>query len=248
MRNLSQYAEDYSQQPFDQIHLKFRRIKLIEQIKKYQHRRILEISCGVRPFFEDFTDFDELTIVEPTKAFFENATELLKDYPELHSKTILINDFFENAIDKLVKQKLDFIILSNVLQEIEDVPLFLQGLHKICQKDTVIHIIVPNANSFHRLLAFEMGIIDSVHQLSDRNILLQQQTVFDLKSLSELLRKNGFSIIETGSSFIKPFTHQQMHDMLEHKIINENTLNGLYSMVEHMPELGAEIFIDCRVS
>jgi hypothetical protein len=148
-----------------------------------------------------------------------------------------MNDYFENVIDKLSSYKLDFVILSNVLQEIEDILSFLKGLYKICQKDTIVHIVVPNAKSFHRLLAFEMGIIDSVYQLSDRNILLQQTTVFDLKSLSQLLMKNGFNIIKAGSSFIKPFTHQQMHDMLKHNIINDKALDGLYKMEQYMPDL-----------
>jgi hypothetical protein len=247
MRNLSKYAEDYTQQPFDQTHLQFRRKKLIEQINVYQHVRILEISCGKRPFFQDFTDFEELIIVEPTKAFYENATGLLKNYPELDSKVVVMNDYFENLIDKLSTYKFDFVILSNVLQEIEDISCFLDGLHKICQKNTLVHVVVPNAKSFHRLLAFEMGIIDSVYQLSDRNVLLQQNTVFDLKSLSEILMKSGFSIIESGSSFIKPFTHQQMHDMLKHEIIDEKTLDGLYKMVQYMPELGSEIFVNCKI-
>jgi hypothetical protein len=247
MRNLSKYAVDYSQQPFDQTHLRFRRNKLIEQIKEYQHQRILEISCGKRPFFQDFTDFEELIIVEPTNAFYENATLLLKNSPELYPKVVVMNDYFENVIDKLSRYQLDFIILSNVLQEIEDILTFLKGLYKICQKDTIVHIVVPNAKSFHRLLAFEMGIIDSVYQLSDRNILLQQTTVFDLKSLSELLMKNGFNIIKAGSSFIKPFTHQQMHDMLKHNTINDKTLDGLYKMEQYMPDLGSEIFVNCKI-
>lgn len=248
MRDLSKYEEDYRQQPFDQTHLRFRRIKLLEQIRKYQHEEVLEISCGTRPLFKDFTDFEKLVIVEPSKVFFENALGLLRDYPDLDSKVAFINDYFENAVEKLNAYYFDFVILSNVLQEVEDASSFLQGLRKICRRNTIVHIVVPNAKSFHRLLAFEMGIINSIHELSDRNFLLQQQRVFDLKSLSELLTKSGFSIIETGSSFIKPFTHQQMQDMLGDKIINEQTLNGLYKMVQYMPELGSELFVNCKIS
>lgn len=247
MRNLLKYAEDYTQQPFDDTHLHFRRKKLIEQIEEYQPKRIVEISCGKRPFFQDYTNFEELIIVEPTKAFYDNASGLLKNYPELDSKVILINDYFENASDQLLEADIDFIIVSNVLQEIEDVSTFLKGLHNICSKNTIVHIVVPNAKSFHRLLAFEMGIIDSVYQLSDRNILLQQATVFDLETLSEVIKKIGFDIVKAGSSFIKPFTHQQMHDLLKHNIINETTLEGLYKMEQYMPELGAEIFVNCKI-
>ena len=247
MRNLSKYAQDYCQQPFDQTHAKFRKLKLIEQIIKHPHENILEIGCGLHPFFEDFTDFNELIIIEPSTFFFNNALVLLKNSPELNSKVTCMNDYFENVIDKIKKYRLDFIILSNLLHEIENVSSFLKVLHKICNEDSVLHIVVPNAKSFHRILAFEMGMIDSIYQLSDRNILLQQNTVFDLESLSALLAKNGFNIIESGSSFIKPFSHQQMQDMLEHKIINEKTLTGFYKMVYYMPELGSEIFVNCKI-
>ncbi len=247
MRNLYKYAQDYCQQPFDQTHVKFRKLKLLEQIKKHPHESILEIGCGLHPFFEDYTEFKELIIIEPSTVFFNNAVGLLKNSPELSSKVVIMNDYFENVIDKISTYKLDFIILSNLLHEIENVSSFLKALHKICHEDTILHIVVPNAKSFHRILAFEMGMIDSIYQLSDRNILLQQKTVFDLESLSALLVKNGFNIIESGSSFIKPFSHQQMQDMLEHKIINEKILTGFYKMVNYMPELGSEIFVNCKI-
>ena len=93
MRNLTKYAEDYTSQPFDDIHLKFRRLKLIEKIREQKHENILEISCGKRPFFQDFTDFKKLMIVEPTRAFYDNATELLSKNPDLQSKVFVFNDY-----------------------------------------------------------------------------------------------------------------------------------------------------------
>ncbi len=247
MRNLLKYAQDYSQQPFDQTHAKFRKLKLLEQIRKYRHDKILEIGCGLHPLFEDFTDFKELIILEPSGEFFNNAARLLKQLPELVSKVILINDYLDAAVDKIKAHKPDYIVLSNVLHEIENVPVFLKDLRKVCYNNTILHVIVPNAKSFHRILAYEMGIIDSIYQLSDRNILLQQQTVFDLEILTELLAKNGFCIVESGTSFIKPFTHMQMQFMLENRIIDDVMLKGLYKLVKYMPELGSEIYVNAKI-
>ena len=65
--------------------------------------------------------------------------------------------------------------------------------------NTIIHINVPNANSFHRLLAVEMGLIENVFELSKNNVSFQQQNVFDLNKLIELVEKLDFKIIESFS-------------------------------------------------
>ena len=48
--------------------------------------------------------------------------------------------------------------------------------------------------------------------------------------------------------FIKPFTHKQMFEMLETKIIDEKVLEGLYGMTKYMPNLGSEIFIEFKLN
>ena len=159
---------------------------------------------------------------------------IISSVPLLFGKTKIFFGFFE----------FDFIILSNVLQEIEDVSLFLKGLNQICNEDTIVHIVVPNAKSFHRLLAFEMGLVSSIYELSERNILLQQQTVFDVDGLSKTLIQNEFEVINHGSCFVKPFTHVQMHKSTEQNDRDHNMLNGLYRMTKYLPDFGAEIFIN----
>jgi hypothetical protein len=107
---------------------------------------------------------------------------------------------------------------------------------------------VPNAKSFHRLLALEAGLIDSIYQYSENDKIFQRRAVFNIGTYSDLFRRNGFTIRECGTYFIKPFTHQQMDKMVSGGIIDSKVLDGLNNMIKYLPEFGAEIFATCSVS
>lgn len=244
MRDIIDYSHKYSVQPFEEIQVEYRRRKILERIKNYEHRTILEIGCGLVPFFQNYSDFNLLVIVEPSEHFYENAKTILHKDNNLQSKVILINDYLENAISKLSKYEFDFILVSGLIHELDNVTFFLNKLRDLLKKSTIVHANVPNARSFHRVLALEMGIIQTVFEMSDMNLRMQQHRVLDLTSFSELIINHGFKIIKSGSFFIKPFTHTQMSKLLETKIIDEIVLNGLYNMVKYIPDLGSEIFIE----
>ena len=106
---------------------------------------------------------------------------------------------------------------------------------------------MPNAKSFHRLLALESGIINTEFHLSENNIALEQTSIFDLSTLSELIENNGFEIIESGSYFVKPFTHAQMANLIDQQIINNEMLEGFYNMEKYMPGLGSEIYVNVKI-
>ena len=109
-----------------------------------------------------------------------------------------------------------------------------------------LHVNVPNAKSFHRLWAKESGLIKSEYERSATQIRLQQAHTFDLASLTRLVRGAGFSIAESGSYLIKPFTHAQMQQLVNLGILTEDLITGLMEMVKHAPGLGAEIFVNAR--
>ena len=113
----------------------------------------------------------------------------------------------------------------------------------VVKKNTFVYFCVPNANSFHRILAVRMGLIKDVLQITERNVILQQNNVFDKKLLTGLLEKCGFKIKESGTFFIKPFTHGQMYKALTEKIIDEKVIEGLYNCSKDFPENGSELHV-----
>jgi len=247
MRNLEDYTVNYYNQPFEDIQVLYRKRKVLELIKKQNHRTLLEIGCGLDPLFNHFNEFDKLVILEPSNAFFENAVKQADKDEELTDKVDIINGLLEDSVRQLQEYNFDFILVSCLLHEIEDTALFLANLRQIAREDTIIHIDVPNAFSFHRVLALEMGLIESVFEMSASNLKFQQQRVFDLKSLTALITSAGFTVIDSGSFFVKPFMHKQMSGLIEHGIIDYTVLDGLYNMVKFIPEMGSEIYAEFKI-
>lgn len=248
MRNINDYTTTYMQSGFESIQVKYRRKKVLEQINKFESKRILEIGCGLEPLFSFYNRFEKYVIIEPSKEFFEKAVNLAdKDNRIICFNDYFGNDFIQKKINDLKAFEFDLIICSSLLHEIEDTTTFLEALHKICDKNTIIHINVPNSHSLHRLLAKHIGLIKDEHQMSNRNVSLQQQRVFDLDTLEKTLLKAGFKIINNGSYFIKPFTHAQMEKLIESGICDDKMLDGFFSLAEDLPEFGSEIYANCKI-
>ena len=199
----------------------------------------------MEPLFLFYKDFTKYVIAEPCSLFFENAQQLVER--DSINAVICYNDFLENIETELLDYEFDYIICSSLLHEVENPRQLLQNIFNLCIKDkTIIHINVPNMNSFHRLLAKESGLIKDEYDKSQNNILLQQHTNFDMNMLKSMVQDAGFKIINSGSYFIKPFTHSQMEHLMDIGLLTNEILDGLYSMQKYMPNLGSEIFIEAK--
>ena len=245
MRDIKDYTKVYKQNGFENIQVFYRRKKVLEIINKLKPKRILEIGCGMEPLFPFYSNYEKFVVIEPSKDFYENAIKL----SDKNNKVTCINQCLDSEFIKnnQIVSDFDLIICSCLLHEIENTDSFLKAIHNLCNQDTVVHINVPNSHSFHRLLAKHIGLIKDEHQLSERNVLLQQQRVFDLSSLEKTLIEAGFYIIDKGSFFIKPFTHSQMEKLIESGICDDKMLDGFFSLTEDLPDFGSEIFVNCKI-
>lgn len=249
LRNVKDYIGKYVKNDFEiNFQVKYRRKKILEIIRKYHPNKILEIGCGMEPIFMylDLENISHIEIVEPGEEFYRNAkTLILKKAAQ--EKVSVVQGFLEERY-KEIDADYDFILCSGLLHEVEMPEQLLNCIRKISRKDTIVHINVPNAYSLHRILAYKMGLIDDVHQLSEANHVLQQHSVFDLDMLCELVEVSDMQVIDRGSYFCKPFTHQQMYKLWEMEILNEKMLDGFDQMIQYMPQYGSEIYVNAKVN
>ncbi len=238
------YARNYIDLPFEATLRKYRKRNFFEQLKKYPHSRFLEIGCGADPFFKDMDDTELTVAVEPEELFFNKIKSMVKK----RSDIVVYNDVIENLPKDLKSNSFNYIVIGGFLHEVKNPHLVLQKVRNLCKTDTVVYSYVPNARSFHRLLANKMGVIDDIHQESGHDKLFGRQIVYDNESFTDLFTRNNFEVIESGSYFLKPFTHKQMVELLDHEIIDDDCLEGLYRMTELFPDAGAELWNICKIN
>ena len=238
MDDKSKYEKDYSNLPFENILRKYRIKKLCEFLDVLPHQNILDIGCGEEPVYSYFNDFIKVTVVEPKEKYYQNAVKL----SGANSNIVVINDFIENIVERLDFEIFDFIIVGGFLHEIPHPKKVLESLKKVSSDSTFIYSYVPNARSFHRLLAFEMGIINSIYQKSEHDKLFNRYNNYDMNSYNDLLSQNGFEVINKGSYFVKPFAHIQMNDLIVKNNFDKSIFDGLDKMIKYLPELGSELY------
>ena len=245
--NIDVFAESYidelsKESSFESVLSNARKRQVLRSMQLYKHSSILEIGCGLNPLFPYIKDYKKYTIVEPSKEFAEFAVSIDKKGKDI----TIINNFLEDATNECWDQNFDFIFLSGVLHQAPKPEILLRTLHDFCNRDSIVHINVPNAFSFHRLLAVEMGYIETIYEKSETNSKLQTISIFDKDSLIRLVHANEFDVLEFGTYFIKLFTNEQMEKIISANIITKDVIEGLENMVKYLPDMGCEMFVNLK--
>ncbi|MGH7140116.1 MAG: class I SAM-dependent methyltransferase [Pirellulales bacterium] len=240
----SEYVRQYAEVDFEPFIVEIRRRELLKSAQLYSHRRVLEIGCALEPLYPYLDGFDSYTIVEPSVEMSRTVAAAAADARNVR----VVNATLQDSVRELREGAFDFIVCSSVLHEVGDPKPFLSALRAVCDARTVCHLNVPNAASFHRLLAVEMGLIERVDEPSARDRRFGHNAVFNRESLRTLLGDSGFRVLRDGTFFIKPFTHDQMSMLLNQRIVPETVVDGLYRMSKYFPDHGCELFLEVQAA
>lgn len=241
------YKEDLEKRGFEKSLINFRRRHLLDIFDSLKPKNILEVGCGTEPIFCWFNSFDKVQIIERSKEFCEIARlelgELQGRLPEYAKLDVSIENIaFEECSDFL--PEVDFVVLGSILHEVDNPEVFLSHLKSLLKGGEHIYVNVPNANSLHRLLAYQCGIIKSITEISFRGAFFETKRVFTIETLSKLMDKCGFDIVESGSVALKPFTHAQMDKIFDlDQKDNDSLLEALFYADRVTPGMGSEIWM-----
>jgi SAM-dependent methyltransferase len=238
MYDQDDYQLNYQKLTFEDKLRKYRMQYIIDYFGTIKSDKILEIGCGNDPIFLCYNDFEVMDILEPGNYFYEDTKSKIGNDERISITKGFIEELYSN-----LRNDYDVIVIGGFLHEIDNPEEVLAAVHCIMNPKTVVITYVPNANSFHRLLAFESGLIKSNYEFSENDKLFGRRNVFNLKSITSLFASSSYSVIKTDTYFIKPFTHEQMDSLLRVPLFSADILDGLFKMSKYMPDMGCEIFL-----
>jgi len=200
-------------------------------IKKFfKGRTCLEIGVADGNITKNLVnDFKELTVVDGSKYLLSK----IKKFKNITK----INELIEN-LD--TKEKFDTIILSNVLEHVKHPNTVLKKIKKLLNNSGRFIISVPNADSIHRLVAVEMGILKKKTSLNDTDKSLGHRRVYTVEKLKFLLNKQNFKIIDFKGIFLKVLSNKQID-----KYFDKQMIDGFNKIGKKLPQLSAEICFIC---
>jgi len=246
-RDLEKYAADYSHSyGFERWQVKFRRRTVLKHCSGLNPEHVLEVGCGVEPLFLHYPPVCSWYVVEPSAPFAEMARAHALGLDGVQ----IVEGFLESSLETLASLQqnnpFDLIIAGGVLQEVPDPQAFLLSIHSLCSTTTVVHVNVPNADSWHRRTAVAMGLLSSTYQPSERASILQQRVVYDRRALFTEVKQAGFQVIADGGIFFKPFDHARMLAALDCRVLTEAHLEAYAQLGEELPHLASEIWVHLR--
>jgi trans-aconitate methyltransferase len=242
MRDINRYSEDYdANYGFEAVLVAYRRRVLLEQLTALRPDVVLEIGCGPESLYASYLQQAapvSWIAVEPSTNWTSKARTA--QLPGMQVVEGFLEHSTREVMDVLPRAP-DFVICSSVLHEVPSAELFLAAVRATMGGNSILHVNVPNAHSFHRQLAVAMDLIPSVHTMSARNKLMQQHRIYDLDSLVDDLGRAGLAVQARGGYFVKPFSHAQMESI--GTSLGTQVLDGLFELGRREPRLACEIFV-----
>ncbi|WP_396267817.1 methyltransferase domain-containing protein [Ideonella sp.] len=234
---------------FESVCLQARQEHNLRWLLQHRPARVLEVGCG--PVLLSTAaraagcDFTQWVTVEPATAWAALAATAAHEWPAL----AVVNDYIEQAgaaLERLCGAApwADMVVISGVIHETAAPEALLQAALAPLKPGGLALISVPNAHSFHRLLAVEMGLAEAPEALSERNRQLGQPRVFRPQDLREMTEAQGLIEVALEGYLFKPFTHPQMTAVTGGWSARQ--IQGLIEMGRRFPEQAAEIALLAR--
>lgn len=209
-------------------------------VKLSKGPKILELGCGDGLVTRELIKhFNEIVAVDGSKIRIERAKKQINSIKYKKGKIMFFVSFFENFKPNTF---FDTIVMSGILEHVNDPILILKSYKKWLKKDGYILVVVPNAESLHRRVGKIMGLISDVHELTEQDILVGHKRYYDINLLKNDITKSGLQIESNGGILLKPFSNLQM-EKLDSKITDAFFEVGK----ELPPEYCAEIYVRCTL-
>lgn len=130
--------------------------------------------------------------------------------------------------------RFDHVVLANVLHEL-DAPAAL--LARVAADHLVpggrVHVSLQNPRSLHRIVALEMGLIDSLHDVAAAGRRYATRRLFDASDVVALAGRAGLEVVARDGVVLKPLPNDAM------AALPDEVVAGFVAAGRHLPDHAA---------
>jgi 2-polyprenyl-3-methyl-5-hydroxy-6-metoxy-1,4-benzoquinol methylase len=175
--------------------------------------------------------FEDVSIVEGSSDYVDSVLERLPGVKGYNS----LFETFEPP------EKYDNIVMAHILEHVEDPVAVLRRATEWLAPSGRIHIIVPNANSIHRLVGVKMGMLEAPTDLNEDDVRIGHRRVYTSEALLADIDASGVRVVERTGIFFKPISNSQIEQQWSQEMIE-----GFYELGKDFPDLATELLVVCE--
>ena len=136
-------------------------------------------------------------------------------------------------------EKFDVIVMGFVLEHVADPARILRRYRDFLTPRGSLFVTVPNAESLHRRLGHEAGLLDDLMQLSDADRQLGHHRLYTVASLRQAVEQAGYRVDTVEGLLLKPITTAQIKALH----LPDSVLQAMLKVGVAYPDLSAGLLI-----
>jgi 2-polyprenyl-3-methyl-5-hydroxy-6-metoxy-1,4-benzoquinol methylase len=133
----------------------------------------------------------------------------------------------------------DHVVATNVLHELDDPHALLVRARGWLAPGGLLHVSLQNPDSIHRLVALELGLIDSIDSVSELGSRYATRRLYTAAAFDELAVSAGLHVQRREPVLLKPLPNALM------ATLPEDVIAGLMRVAHRFPEHGAMNLFTC---
>ena len=191
----------------------------------------LEVGCADGEMTRFLAErFEDLTVVDAAPGYVEAATAIRSG---IEGHVSLIEDW-------RAPRCYDNIVFAHVLEHVAEPVTTLEKLRGLLSESGRLHIIVPNANSLHRLVGVKMDMLARVTDLNEADVAVGHRRVYTRDTLHADIAEGGLRVHACGGVFLKPLANAQIQEQWSDQLVE-----GYFQLGRELPELSSELYAVC---
>lgn len=200
---IQKYMKKYETKSYYVEYLRTKKFGYQKILENFSGENVLELGSDGAATSSILVRWSKrLTIVDMIDKF----TPLIKE-DSLLKKAIFIKSKWEEFIPK---EQFTDIILTDSLEHVDNPIEILTLIKQWLTKEGKIHVIVPNALSFHRLIGVEMGYLNTPYDFNENDIRAEHKRVYDYDTLMQDIKDANLVVSKLEGIQLKFLTDTQL--------------------------------------